>query len=926
MEIKFGFLHYDALLALSRGQVKRAVTISPRTGRPLRDGLFDPSIFGASRFYECACGHLRNAPIGAKCPRCGSTIESPEEQMRRLGHIPLAQPIPHPLFERVIAGLLGMSVNKYRTHMRTVHGSKYDQDGMSNIIARLSDLDPVTALAQATVKNSDAQALLYPFVKGYLRPSDLFLRALPVPAAVFRPVFRLKDRLWSYDPINHRYQAIIAANNRLARAIAHGYPPLIRANHAFILYEEIAALLNAWLDRLRGKYGWFRRSLLGRRADYTGRAVIVPDADLPIDACRLPYALVVKLYEPWLVRAMLRAGLAHNVAEARKTLARPNANVLDIVQSSLDRHLVLLNRSPTLHQLGLLAFRPLVWERDCIAIPPAVCAGYNADFDGDQMAALAVVAHETAHEARRLYVSSAHPARPSDGTPVWGPSKDFLMVFPPPLQRPPKGLLASLPSWMAEAVLSRAEQVVRLPSKQNWQSYLVALLSASAIETNPERAREWRLFYQHVCESIAADERAKRPVATSLSIADIDGPLVDDPQAHRLLAAFAQGRLSLAELENALSKSTSLAISRHHAAMFADSGPDAKLMVERGAAKGGIGSISVAVSGYGQLSDIVGNPVFPPVATGLIHGLTAEDYFRACHQQRRGLLEAIESTARSGHLSRRIMEAMQMVLVSDRPCDSPARLCVQPDALMPWVAAWMICAQPVEISAGIRLEAGDVVTPLHVELAMSAKKEVVVHSPLGCAAPPFSICPRCYGLLLSSLAHPKPGARVGVIATQAIGEPLTQAALRAFYSSAMTRAGSAVNRLAQAFTKPDRFADSAEGWAWRMMRALHENGQLAHFKHVALIARVLFSFSPPAGIERLAQMMRSPLARLSYQDARSEILRLVLYRSADPLRDIKARLMLGLSLSPLATPEHGMPELDEAFLRFSPPWSSCASA
>jgi DNA-directed RNA polymerase subunit beta' len=436
--------------AWSYGEVKKPETINYRTYRPEKDGLFCERIFGPERDYECACGKYRGTKYkGIICDRCGVKVTHSRVRRKRMGHINLAAPIVHIWFFKSMPSRLGTllamktsdlekviyyqdyvvvdagdtelkykqmltedeyreSVDKFGNAFKALMGA----DAIRELIAKL-DLDEESRMLRQELKDTRSKQKIKDLAKRLklveqVRKSEndaswLVMDVIPVIPPDLRPLVLLESGNFATSDLNDLYRRIINRNNRLKKLMDLNAPEVIIRNEKRMLQQAVDALfdnnrcrrpvlgssnrpLKSLTDMIKGKQGRFRENLLGKRVDYSARSVIVVGPELKLNQCGLPKKIALELYQPFIIRKLKEHGLADTIKSAKRMLERRDAEVWDILEEVIYQHPVLLNRAPTLHRMGIQAFEPVLVEGNAIKIHPLVCGGFNADFDGDQMA------------------------------------------------------------------------------------------------------------------------------------------------------------------------------------------------------------------------------------------------------------------------------------------------------------------------------------------------------------------------------------------------------------------------------------------------------------------------------------------------------------------------------------------------------------
>jgi DNA-directed RNA polymerase subunit beta' len=475
----------------SFGEVRKPETINYRTYRPEKDGLFCERIFGPERDWECACGKYKGTKHkGIICDRCGVKVTHSRVRRKRMGHINLAAPIVHIWYFKALPSRLGTLLDmktadlekvilfqdyvvtdpgqtplKYQQVLneedyrsaRESYGSDFVAEmGAEAIKALLGNLDlPVVAeqLREGLIKTNSKQKVkdLSKRLKlvENLRTSGnqaewMVMDVVPVIPPDLRPLVLLESGNFATSDLNDLYRRIINRNNRLKKLMDLNAPEVIIRNEKRMLQQAVDALfdnsrcrrpvqgtsnrpLKSLTDMIKGKQGRFRENLLGKRVDYSGRSVIVVGPELKLHQCGLPKKIALELYQPFIIRKLKDRGLADTIKSAKKMLERRDREIWDILEEVIFQHPVMLNRAPTLHRMGIQAFEPVLVEGNAIKIHPLVCKGFNADFDGDQMAVHLPLSVEAQAETQVLMLATANIFSPSNGSPITMPMQDIVL-------------------------------------------------------------------------------------------------------------------------------------------------------------------------------------------------------------------------------------------------------------------------------------------------------------------------------------------------------------------------------------------------------------------------------------------------------------------------------------------------------------------
>ena len=489
--VKINLASPNDIRSWSFGEVKKPETINYRTYRPEKDGLFCERIFGPERDYECACGKYKGTKFkGIICDRCGVKVTHSRVRRKRMGHINLAAPIVHIWFFKAIpshlGNLLGMKTSDlekviyfqdyvvtdpgdtplkekqvlteddYRTAISEYGSGFVAMMGAESIKELLStiDLDALADELRADLKATKSKQKTKDLSKRLkiveqIRGSEndptwMVMDVTPVIPPDLRPLVLLESGNFATSDLNDLYRRIINRNNRLKKLMDLNAPEVIIRNEKRMLQQSVDALfdngrcrrpvlgssnrpLKSLTDMIKGKQGRFRENLLGKRVDYSARSVIVVGPELKLHQCGLPKKIALELFQPFIIRKLKEHGLVDTIKSAKKMLERRDPEVWDILEEVIYQHPVMLNRAPTLHRMGIQAFEPVLVEGNAIKIHPLVCTGFNADFDGDQMAVHLPLSVEAQAETTVLMLSPHNIFSPANGEPIISPSQDILL-------------------------------------------------------------------------------------------------------------------------------------------------------------------------------------------------------------------------------------------------------------------------------------------------------------------------------------------------------------------------------------------------------------------------------------------------------------------------------------------------------------------
>jgi DNA-directed RNA polymerase subunit beta' len=489
--IKIALASPEKIRSWSFGEVKKPETINYRTFKPERDGLFCAKIFGPVKDYEGLCGkYKRLKHRGVICEKCGVEVTLSKVRRERMGHIDLASPVAHIWFLKSLPSRLGMVLDiALRDIERVLYFEAYmvidpgmtpltrgqllteddylakteefgdefnavmGAEGVKELLRSLNISSEILTLRdELAATGSDAKIkkiakrlkVLEAFQKSGIKPEWMILDILPVLPPELRPLVPLDGGRFATSDLNDLYRRVINRNNRLRRLLDLRAPEIIVKNEKRMLQESVDSLLDngrrgkvmtgankrplkSLADMIKGKGGRFRQNLLGKRVDYSGRSVIVTGPQLKLHQCGLPKKMALELFKPFIFNKLELKGLATTIKAAKKRVEEEGPEVWDILEDVIREHPVLLNRAPTLHRLGIQAFEPVLIEGKAIQLHPLVCAAFNADFDGDQMAVHVPLSLEAQMEARTLMLASNNVLSPANGEPIIVPSQDIVL-------------------------------------------------------------------------------------------------------------------------------------------------------------------------------------------------------------------------------------------------------------------------------------------------------------------------------------------------------------------------------------------------------------------------------------------------------------------------------------------------------------------
>jgi len=787
--VKISLARPHDIRSWSFGEVKKPETINYRTYRPEKDGLFCERIFGPEKDWECACGKYRGMKYkGMICDRCGVKVTHSRVRRKRMGHIELAAPVVHIWFFKAMPSRLGnlldmkttslekviyfqdyvvvnpgdtplkpqqlLSEEEYR-NAREQYGEKFEADmGAEAVRKLLMSLDLVTLSRELreelrTTGSKQKQKDLINRLKivesirdSDNRPEWMVLDVIPVIPPDLRPLVLLDSGNFATSDLNDLYRRIINRNNRLKKLVDLNAPEVIIRNEKRMLQQSVDALfdnnrckrpvlgssnrpLKSLTDMIKGKQGRFRENLLGKRVDYSARSVIVVGPSLRLHQCGLPKKIALELFQPFIIRRLKELGHADTIKSAKKMLERKDDEVWDILEEVIRNHPVLLNRAPTLHRMGIQAFEPMLVEGNAIKLHPLVCKGFNADFDGDQMAVHLPLSIEAQVEAHTLMMSTNNIFSPANGAPIISPSQDivmgcYYMTMSLP-GRPGEGMAFMsieevLLAHTLKKVDTHARIKVRLPADRK-------LKGGDGDESKPGAVIETTVgrvlfnmilpkgmpFYNIATRSsdlgkVISDcyqlrgRRAtidllddmnkfgfRSSTASGLSFATDD--LITPENKTKIIGEaektvlrfqklYQRGVITDVERYNQVLDAWTHAREKITQEMMAELEHDERapgyvnpiyLMAHSGA-RGGVEQIRQLAGMRGLMAKPSGKIIETPIKANFREGLSVLEYFSSTHGARKGLADTALKTADSGYLTRKLADVAQNVVITSHDC------------------------------------------------------------------------------------------------------------------------------------------------------------------------------------------------------------------------------------------------------------------
>jgi DNA-directed RNA polymerase subunit beta' len=681
-------------------------------------------------------------------------------------------------------------------------------------------------------------------------PAWMILDVIPVIPPELRPMVQLDGGRFATSDLNDLYRRVINRNNRLKRLLELGAPDIIVRNEKRMLQEAVDALidngrrgrpvtgpgnrpLKSLSDMLKGKQGRFRQNLLGKRVDYSGRSVIVVGPKLRMHQCGLPKEMALELFKPFVMKELVEKGIAHNIKSAKKMVDRVRPEVWDIVEEVIKEHPVLLNRAPTLHRLGIQAFEPVLVEGRAIQLHPLVCAAYNADFDGDQMAVHVPLSAEAQAEARLLMLSTNNILVPSSGRPIVTPNQDMVigLYYLTSVKEgaPGEGRYFGseeevLHAYNSGSISLHAKIILRLDDEERTRletttgRLLVNSIMPEGFGFINEALDKKKLanLVDRLYKQLGAAETAhvldkimqlgflySTRSGTTVSIADIAVPATKneriraaEEEVEQIEQQYRRGLLTAEERYQrvcAVWTRTREVVTKDMLDNFDNFNP--VYMMARSGARGNESQISQLAGMRGLVADPTGRTFEIPIKANFREGLTVLEFFISSHGTRKGLADTAIRTADSGYLTRRLVDVAQDVIVREYDCGTQESITVS--AIKEFTGDSEVVIEPLWERLAGRVAAQDVVHPetgevlvsrdemIDDELAQAIEEagieEVQIRSVLVCKTR-HGVCVKCYGRNLANGSLVDVGEAVGIIAAQSIGEPGTQLTMRTFHT------------------------------------------------------------------------------------------------------------------------------------------------
>ncbi|OGW03550.1 MAG: DNA-directed RNA polymerase subunit beta' [Nitrospinae bacterium RIFCSPLOWO2_02_39_17] len=896
----------EKILSWSFGEVKKPETINYRTFKPERDGLFCGKIFGPVKDWECICGKYKRMKYkGVVCEKCGVEVTLSKVRRERMGHIELASPVAHIWFFKGLPSRIGnildlsirelerviyfenyivtdlgdtplkserlLTEERYRK-LREIYGDRFKADmgaeaiyellkkvDMENLSKELKEELKSITTVQTRRKSIKRLKIVEAFRKSGNKPEWMILKVIPVIPPELRPLVPLEGGRFATSDLNDLYRRVINRNNRLKRLMELNAPEIIIRNEKRMLQEAVSALfdngrrgkalrgtnkrpLKSLSDMLKGKQGRFRQNLLGKRVDYSGRTVVVVGPELKFHQCGFPKKMALELFKPFIFHMLEKKGYATTIKSAKKMVEKESPEVWEVLDEVIKDHPILLNRAPTLHRLGIQAFEPVLIEGKAIRIHPLVCAAFNADFDGDQMAVHIPLSMEAQIEARVLMLSTNNILSPANGKPIAVPSQDIILgcyymtkvkggargenkVFSnvyevrsaydageldlqAKIRVRINGELVSTTTGrvLLYEIVPPEIPLLKINNLMNKKT-LSDLISESYLKAGREKTAE---FLDKLKE---LGFRYATKAGISISINDMRIPITKEKlvgegrkEVLKVEKQYRNGLITNGERYNKIIDIWAHVNEQIADEMFRDLESEDKKIMEGVAdkdtdfnaiyimadsgARGSSQQIRQLAGMRGLMAKPSGEIIETPITANFKEGLTVLQYFISTHGARKGLADTALKTANSGYLTRRLVDVAQDVIIKEEDCKTIKG--IEVEAL---IESGEI-VQPLNERILGRITLEDILDPFTEEVIVKANEEideeavekientgiekVKIRSVLICESHE-GVCAMCYGRNLATGELVTMGEAVGIIAAQSIGEPGTQLTMRTFH-------------------------------------------------------------------------------------------------------------------------------------------------
>jgi len=915
--VKISLASPEQILTRSYGEIRKPETINYRTFKAERDGLFCAKIFGPTKDYECLCGkYKRLKHRGVICEKCGVEVTLSKVRRSRMANITLATPVAHIWFLKSLPSKISLLLNiplkeiekilyfeqyividsgttilkkedlltdeeydiffkKYGDEFIAKMGAEAILDLLKNLNLNLEaeKIKQQINIAKSDIKRKQLLKrlkLVEAFIKSKNKPEWMILTVLPVLPPDLRPLVPLDGGRFASSDLNDLYRRVINRNNRLKKLIELNAPNIIIKNEKRMLQEAVDALLDngrrgkaingsnkrplkSLADIIKGKQGRFRQNLLGKRVDYSGRSVIVVGPNLKLNQCGIPKKLALELFKPFIFGELKRRNITTTIKKSKKLVEEEGTEIWDILAEIINGHPVLLNRAPTLHRLGIQAFEPILIEGKAIQLHPLVCAAFNADFDGDQMAIHIPLTLEAQLEARILMMSTNNILSPANGEPIIVPSQDMVLgiYYMSKIKNAESTNIHYFKS-INDVEKAYENNIISLHSsiyikndcsfiKTTYGRLLLKELLNESIDFNLINKimtkKEISKLITYCFKNISISETVKladglmnigfqyaTKSGISIGINDLNIPIEKNQiiknaklNVNKIDEQHSLGLITKEERYNKIidiwskaNENIAKEMMKHLAVkktkkntgeiIHEDSFNPIYMMVESGA-RGSVAQIRQLAGMRGLMAKPDGSIIETPITANFREGLNILQYFISTHGARKGLADTALKTANSGYLTRRLVDVAQDVVITVNDCETNDGLFISSiidggniiESLKDRILGRTLNENIYDKNNNIIIKKDSLLDENFTNIIEELNIEKVkVRSVIKCEAEK-GLCAKCYGIDLTTGNLINIGEAVGVIAAQSIGEPGTQLTMRTFHIGGAAARTSLIN-------------------------------------------------------------------------------------------------------------------------------------
>ena len=903
--IKISLASPEQILTRSYGEIRKPETINYRTFKAERDGLFCAKIFGPTKDHECLCGkYKRLKHRGVICEKCGVEVTLSKVRRSRMASISLATPVAHIWFLKSLPSKISLLLNiplkdiekilyfeqyvviepgtsilkrndllseekymdltsRYGDEFVAKMGAEaiFDLLKKINLLVDAEELRQEMSIAKSDIKRKHLLKrlrLVESFIKSNNKPEWMILTVLPVLPPDLRPLVPLDGGRFASSDLNDLYRRVINRNNRLKKLIELNAPNIIIKNEKRMLQEAVDALLDngrrgkaingsnkrplkSLADIIKGKQGRFRQNLLGKRVDYSGRSVIVVGPNLNLNQCGIPKKLALELFKPFVFGELKRRNITTTIKKSKRLVEEEGSEIWDILAEIINGHPVLLNRAPTLHRLGIQAFEPILIEGKAIQLHPLVCAAFNADFDGDQMAIHIPLTLEAQLEARILMMSTNNILSPASGEPIIVPSQDMVLGLyymstikenknKTPLyfksensvEKAYENSIISLNSLIYMKINNQFLKTTygRLILKSILHKKIdFALINKVMTKKDVSKLINYCFTHINITETVKLADKLMylgfkyaTKSGISIGIDDLNIPLekyqiiknaksnvdkIEDQHALGLITKEERYN-KIIDIWSKANENIAKEMMKHLAIkkirknngeiVIEDSFNSIYMMAESGA-RGSVAQIRQLAGMRGLMAKPDGSIIETPITANFREGLNILQYFISTHGARKGLADTALKTANSGYLTRRLVDVAQDIVITIHDCKTDEGIIVSSvidggniiEHLKDRILGRTLQEDIFNKENYKIIEKGSLLDESMTQLIEQLGIErVKIRSVIKCEAEK-GLCCKCYGIDLTTGNLINIGEAVGVIAAQSIGEPGTQLTMRTFH-------------------------------------------------------------------------------------------------------------------------------------------------